>query len=114
MKISVIDTGFFKLDGGAMFGNAPKELWSRWVEPDERNHIDLACRCALIKEPNRRILLEAGIGAFFEPKLKDRFGVNQTEHVLLENLKLLGLIWIFTQRCQNSHNFNMSIFSSKM
>ena len=54
-----------KLDGGAMFGNAPKELWSRWVVPDEKNRIDLACRCALIKEPNRRILLEAGIGAFF-------------------------------------------------
>ena len=80
-----------KLDGGAMFGNAPRDLWSRWVEPDERNRIDLACRCALIKEPNRRILLEAGIGAFFEPKLKDRFGVVQTEHVLLENLKQMGL-----------------------
>jgi glyoxylase-like metal-dependent hydrolase (beta-lactamase superfamily II) len=80
-----------KLDGGAMFGNAPKELWSRWVIPDEKNRIDLACRCALIKEPNRRILLETGIGAFFEPKLKDRFGVTDTNHVLLDNLNKMGL-----------------------
>ena len=80
-----------KLDGGAMFGNAPKELWSRWTVPDEKNRIDLACRSALIKEPNRRILLDVGIGAFFEPKLQNRFGVTNTNHVLLENLNKLGL-----------------------
>ena len=37
-----------KLDGGAMFGNAPKALWSRWTGTDDANRIDLACRCLLV------------------------------------------------------------------
>ena len=74
-----------KLDGGAMFGNAPKPLWERWAAPDDRNRIDLSCRALLIKEPNRWILLETGIGAFFNPKMKDRFGVQEDSHVLLDN-----------------------------
>ncbi len=82
-----------RLDGGAMFGNAPRALWQRWIAPDERNRIPLACRALLVEEeaPERRILFEAGIGAFFPPKLRDRFGVQESEHVLLENLAALGL-----------------------
>ena len=80
-----------KLDGGAMFGNAPKALWSRWIPADERNRIDLACRALLIDEGDRKVLLEAGIGAFFEPKLADRFGIQDREHVLLQGLEALGL-----------------------
>jgi glyoxylase-like metal-dependent hydrolase (beta-lactamase superfamily II) len=80
-----------KLDGGAMFGNAPKALWERWASPDDRNRIDLACRCLLVKEPERNILLETGIGAFFDPKMRDRYGVVESSHVLLDNLKRLGL-----------------------
>jgi glyoxylase-like metal-dependent hydrolase (beta-lactamase superfamily II) len=83
-----------KLDGGAMFGNAPKAVWERWIAPDERNRIPLACRALLIREEGERarwILLETGIGAFFEPKLKDRFGVQESEHVLLESLAAVGL-----------------------
>lgn len=79
-----------RLDGGAMFGNAPKALWTRWIQPDEQNRIPLACRCLLIEEDERKILLEAGIGVFFEPKLKDRFGVVEDEHVLLRSLREAG------------------------
>jgi len=80
-----------RLDGGAMFGNAPKALWTRWATPDERNRIPLACRCVLIREGERLILLEAGIGAFFEPRYKDRYGVVEDEHVLLDSLAAQGL-----------------------
>ena len=80
-----------RLDGGAMFGNAPRGLWSRWIAPDDRNRIPLACRCLLVQEADRSILFEAGIGAFFEPKYKDRFGVVEDEHVLLRSLAELGL-----------------------
>ena len=80
-----------KLDGGAMFGNAPKALWTRWVPCDEENRIPLSCRCLLIEEPERKILFEAGIGTFFEPKMKDRFGVVESEHVLLKSLEAHGL-----------------------
>ena len=80
-----------KLDGGAMFGNAPKALWERWSPADDHNRIDLACRCLLIKEPKRRILLETGIGAFFSPKYKERYGVVENHHVLLDSLNQLNL-----------------------
>ena len=80
-----------RLDGGAMFGNAPKALWTRWAEPDNENRIPLACRTLLVREGTRNILLETGIGAFFEPRLRERFGVVEERHVLLENLASLGL-----------------------
>ena len=79
------------LDGGAMFGNAPKALWTRWTEVDELNRIPLACRAMLIQEDSRTILFETGIGAFFEPKLRERFGIQEEEHVLLANLEKIGL-----------------------
>ncbi|WP_079204614.1 MBL fold metallo-hydrolase [Pseudomonas sp. CC6-YY-74] len=80
-----------KLDGGAMFGNAPKALWQRWMTPDEQNRIDLGCRALLVQEAERNILVETGIGAFFSPELKDRFGVQEDRHVLLDSLAELGL-----------------------
>ena len=75
-----------RLDGGAMFGNAPKALWSRWVETDEANRIRLSCRAMLVQEDDRNILVETGIGAFFEPRLKERYGVVEPGHVLLDSL----------------------------
>ncbi len=80
-----------RLDGGAMFGNAPKALWTRWVDVDAHNRIPLACRAALIRDADRTILLETGIGAFFEPKLRDRYGVVEPQHVLLDNLAAQGI-----------------------
>ncbi|PPV36863.1 MBL fold metallo-hydrolase [Ectopseudomonas oleovorans] len=80
-----------KLDGGAMFGNAPKALWQRWIPADELNRIDLGCRALLVQEDARNILVETGIGAFFSPELKQRFGVQEAHHVLLDELARLGL-----------------------
>lgn len=80
-----------RLDGGAMFGNAPRALWSRWVLPDSQNRIPLACRALLVRDAGRNILLETGIGAFFSPKMRERFGVVESHHVLLESLATQGL-----------------------
>ena len=80
------------LDGGAMFGNAPRVLWSRWQRPDSAGRVYLACRTLLIEAQGLKILCETGIGAFFEPKLADRYGVqNQNSHELLKNLKTLDI-----------------------
>jgi len=80
------------LDGGAMFGNAPKAMWSKWIEADDRNRIPLACRCLLATDlDGRNVLFETGIGAFFEPKLRERYGVVEDRHVLLDSLKAIGL-----------------------
>ena len=80
-----------KLDGGAMFGNAPRAMWGNWAEPDEHNRIDLACR-ALLATPlaGKTVLFESGIGAFFEPKFRERYGVVESHHVLLESLATAG------------------------
>ncbi len=87
-----VDGNRQRLDGGAMFGNAPRALWARWATPDADNRIDLACRALLVEEDSgRRVLCEAGIGAFFEPALAARFGVDEARHVLLDNLAVLGL-----------------------
>ncbi|MDA3915259.1 MBL fold metallo-hydrolase [Oleiagrimonas sp.] len=81
-----------KLDGGAMFGNAPKALWSRWIEPDEYNRIPLACRCLLVRDlDGRTVLFETGIGAFFEPRYRERYGVVEDRHVLLDSLEKAGV-----------------------
>lgn len=91
VKFSTVMGNSQKLDGGAMFGNAPKALWSRWVETDDQNRIDLACRALLVETENHKILFETGIGAYMAPKFKDRFGVQESQHVLLESLRALDL-----------------------
>jgi len=91
MQLTSIAGNSQRLDGGSMFGNVPRALWSRWIEPDERHRIPLACRCLLVQDDQgRNILLEAGIGIFFDPKLKDRYGVQEDEHVLLQSLQQAG------------------------
>lgn len=80
-----------RFDGGAMFGNASKAQWSRWMEPDENNAVELASRAMLVREGDRRVLFEAGIGAFFEPRLRSRYGVLEGEHRLLDSLAAVGL-----------------------
>jgi glyoxylase-like metal-dependent hydrolase (beta-lactamase superfamily II) len=92
MQLWSINGNTQKLDGGAMFGNAPKAMWSRWIEPDELNRIPLACRCLLVKDlDGRNVLFETGIGAFFEPSLRERYGVVESQHVLLDSLAEAGV-----------------------
>ena len=74
-----------------MFGNAPKAMWHKWIPPDEQNRIPLACRCLVARDGDRTILFESGIGAFFEPALRERYGVVEPHHVLLESLSAIGI-----------------------
>ncbi|WP_025763439.1 MBL fold metallo-hydrolase [Dyadobacter tibetensis] len=62
MKINIIDTGFFKLDGGAMFGVVPKVLWNKHNPADEKNLCSWAMRCLLIEEGDRLVLIDTGMG----------------------------------------------------
>ncbi|WP_256645237.1 MBL fold metallo-hydrolase [Thermomonas paludicola] len=91
MKLWSIPGNSQKLDGGAMFGNAPRALWERWVAVDAHNRIDLACRALLASPLNgKTVLFETGIGAFFAPALRERYGVVEERHVLLESLGQAG------------------------
>jgi hypothetical protein len=62
MRLSTIDTGLFKLDGGAMFGVVPKTIWSKTNPSDDNNMCTWAMRCLLIEDGNRLILVDTGIG----------------------------------------------------
>jgi glyoxylase-like metal-dependent hydrolase (beta-lactamase superfamily II) len=91
MKLWSILGNSQKLDGGAMFGNAPRALWSRWSPPDDANRIALACRALLASPLNgKTVLFETGIGAFFDPKMRERYGVVEDRHVLLQSLQAAG------------------------
>lgn len=69
MKLYPIETGNFKLDGGAMFGVVPKSIWNRTNPADANNMIDMAARCLLIENGNRLILIDTGMG----DKQSDKF-----------------------------------------
>ncbi|WMI68976.1 MBL fold metallo-hydrolase [Mangrovimonas sp. YM274] len=69
MKLYPIESGNFKLDGGAMFGVVPKSLWQRTNPADANNMIDIAARCMLIEDGNRLILIDTGMG----DKQSDKF-----------------------------------------
>ena len=91
MKLWSILGNSQRLDGGAMFGNVPRGMWGKWIAPDADNRIPLACRALLVNDlDGKTVLFETGIGAFFEPKLKERFGVVEREHVLLDSLAKAG------------------------
>ena len=62
MKLHAIETGLFKLDGGAMFGVVPKSIWNNLNPADEKNLCTWAMRCLLIEDGNRLILIDTGIG----------------------------------------------------
>ena len=79
-----------KLDGGAMFGNAAKAQWNRWMPADDRNMIPIGSRSLLIETQHHKILFETGTGAYLSPDMKDRFRMAETHHVLLASLARIG------------------------
>jgi len=92
MRLWSLEGNRQRLDGGAMFGNVPRALWQQWLVPDNENRLEFACRCLLVEDVDgATVLFETGIGAFFNPKLKARFGVLEDEHVLLRSLAERGV-----------------------
>ncbi len=92
MRLWSLEGNRQRLDGGAMFGNVPRALWQQWLVPDAENRLEFACRCLLAEDVDgATVLFETGIGAFFNSKLKARFGVLEDEHVLLRSLAARGL-----------------------
>jgi glyoxylase-like metal-dependent hydrolase (beta-lactamase superfamily II) len=79
MELYPIQTGHFKLDGGAMFGVVPKSMWSREYPADENNMINMVMRCLLIVDGDRRILVNNGIGDKQSEKFFSRFYLSGDE-----------------------------------
>jgi glyoxylase-like metal-dependent hydrolase (beta-lactamase superfamily II) len=91
MQLYSVPSNAYKLDGGAMFGNAAKAVWERWMPADEQNRIRLATRVLLVITQKETILFETGIGAYMEPRYRDRYGVDEPEHMLLKSLAEKGI-----------------------
>ena len=89
MQIHAIETGKFKLDGGAMFGVVPKTMWSKLNPPDENNMCTWAMRCLLIEKGNRLILIDTGMGTKQDDKFRSHFHPHGEEN-LVSSIKKAG------------------------
>jgi len=89
LKLHTVNTGNFKLDGGAMFGVVPKSLWQKSYAPDENNLCNWAMRCLLIEDGNRLILIDNGIGDKQDAKFFSHYYLNGDDS-LEKSLKSLG------------------------
>ncbi len=90
MKLSVINSGLFKLDGGAMFGVVPKQMWQRLNPPDEKNLCTWTMRCLLIEIEDKKILVDTGMGDKQDEKFRSHFEPHGSE-TLLNSLAKKGL-----------------------
>jgi methylmalonyl-CoA epimerase len=79
-ELTVLFDGFFRLDGGAMFGVVPKPLWETKARPDDRNRILLAMRPLLVRGA-RTMIIDAGLGDKENDKFHEIYGVDRTRHL---------------------------------
>lgn len=90
-QIHVLNSGLFKLDGGAMFGIIPKPLWERTNPPDELNRIQMAARNLLLVNGNRKILVDTGMGDKWNEKSRKIYDINNSEFTLQGELQKLKI-----------------------
>jgi glyoxylase-like metal-dependent hydrolase (beta-lactamase superfamily II) len=89
-NVCSLETGGFRLDGGAMMGSVPKVLWSKTNPSDEYNRIDLSLRCLLLDNGQDRVLIETGMGSKLSDEMRSMFNVVQTENPLVDALNDVG------------------------
>jgi len=92
MKLYSINTGYFKLDGGAMFGVVPKSIWSKTNPADENNLCKLAMRSLLIEDEGRLILIDTGMGDKQDAKFFAHYTVPEEDDSLDGSLAILGFL----------------------
>jgi glyoxylase-like metal-dependent hydrolase (beta-lactamase superfamily II) len=81
LKLTMLNGGNFRLDGGAMHGVVPKTIWSKLVSCDDLNRCEYTTRCLLVETAGRRVLIETGNGDKFAPKLKDIYGIDHDRSI---------------------------------
>ncbi|TKJ41516.1 MBL fold metallo-hydrolase [candidate division LCP-89 bacterium B3_LCP] len=89
-KIDILHDGYFKLDGGAMFGVVPKQVWDRLEPADDRNRIKLASNPTLVRTGDHTILIDTGLGDKYGPSSLDHYEIELPRYLTAE-LHRLGL-----------------------
>ena len=89
-KVFALESGFFKLDGGAMMGSIPKILWEKTNKPDSLNRISLALRCMLVDDGTNVVLIETGFGHKNSEKFVKMFDINHEKYRLSNTLSKYG------------------------
>jgi glyoxylase-like metal-dependent hydrolase (beta-lactamase superfamily II) len=89
-KLKILTSGFFRLDGGAMFGIIPKVLWQKTNPPDDANRIKLSTRHLLLESSGKKIIIDAGMGTKWDEKLKKIYAVDEN-HSMTKVLNNAGL-----------------------
>jgi len=89
-NLRIINSGFFGLDGGAMFGIIPKVLWQKTNPPDDANRIKLATRHLLLESSGKKIIIDVGMGTKWDEKLKKIYAVDEN-HTMAQALIGAGL-----------------------
>lgn len=90
-KITALEFGHFRLDGGAMFGVVPRVLWEKAHPADEKNRIDMVMRCMLVEVDDRKILIDAGFGEGRTDKFKNMFNYKSDDspiEIALQKIEL--------------------------
>jgi glyoxylase-like metal-dependent hydrolase (beta-lactamase superfamily II) len=90
MNLHVINTGNFKLDGGAMFGVVPKSLWQHAYPADENNMCNLSLRCLVVETEDRKIMIDAGLGTKQDERFLNFYYLNGSDS-LEKSLQAEGL-----------------------
>lgn len=117
MNLHLIESGYFKLDGGAMFGVVPKAIWSRFYEADAKNRIQMAAKSLLIEDGDKLILIDTGLGNKQSEKFFSHFDVHPNVS-LFQSLKNKGfhpdditdvfLTHLHFDHCGGAVQFNLS------
>lgn len=90
-RVEIIPDTEFRLDGGAMFGVVPRNLWSRVCPPDEQNRIRMNMNCVFIDSGSERILIETGIGEKWSAKQSDMYGISRRRSLAASLREIAGV-----------------------
>src|SRR5438093_12775198 len=85
-RVEIVPDTEFHLDGGAMFGVIPRNLWSQVCPPDDQNRIRMNMNCVFVDTGKEKILIESGIGDKWTPKLTAMYGIER-QQTLSETLR---------------------------
>jgi len=98
-KISIHNHGFFRLDGGAMFGVVPKTLWSKDMVPDDQNRILLATRSIIVEDGDRKMIVDLGCGDKWNSKIREIYSLPSEPYRVIDGVTDVFITHLHFDHC---------------